>query len=126
MICCIFTKEDKELIEWRHLHFIILFCLLLKRPNYNSRGVDTHQRRGKREEGKTSEKSEEKERDRGTEGEIPKPIRATDALIREEEQNGKQKRTKRKKQGPGLQPSYSGQFSRLLRRAGVIRRANSF
>ena len=55
--------------------------------------VGTHQRQGK-----TSEKSEEKERDRGTEGETPNPIPAIDELIGNEEQNVKQKRTKREKQ----------------------------
>ena len=42
---------------------------------------------------------------------------AIDALIGEEEQNGKQERTKRKKQGAGSQPRYPGPFRRLLRRA---------
>ena len=49
------------------------------------------------------------------------PSRATDALIGDEEKNGKQKRTKRKKQGAGPQPSNPGPFSRLLQRAGIIR-----
>ena len=35
------------------------------------------------------EKSEEKERDRGLKGETPTPSRTTDALIGDEEQNGK-------------------------------------
>ena len=46
---------------------------------------------GKREEGKTSEKSREK----GSEGQRtkpPTPTRANDALIGKEEQNGKQKK----------------------------------
>ena len=51
----------------------------------------------------------------------PTPSRAIDALTGEEEQNGKQKRTKRKKQGAGPQPSYPGPFSRLLLRAGIVR-----
>ena len=45
---------------------------------------------------------------------LPTPSQATDALIGDEEQNGKQKRTKRKKQGTGSQPSYPGPFSCLL------------
>ena len=49
------------------------------------------------------------------------PFQATDALTGDEEQNGKQKRTKGKKQGVVPQPSYPGLFSRLLRRAGIIR-----
>ena len=64
--------------------------------------------------------SEEKERDLGIESETPIPIPAIDALIREEEQNGKQKRTKRKKQGVVLQPNYPGLVSHFLRRAGVM------
>ena len=49
--------------------------------------------RKEREKGKTREKSEEKEeRDRDTEGGTSNPIPATDALIGDEEQNGKQKK----------------------------------
>ena len=52
----------------------------------------------------------------------PIPIRAIDALIEDEEQNAKQKkRTKRKKQGTGPQPSYPGSSGRLLRPAVIIR-----
>ena len=51
----------------------------------------------------------------------PTPSRAIDALIGYEEQSGKQKRIKRRKQGAGPQPSYLGPFSRLLRLAGIIR-----
>ena len=36
----------------------------------------------------------------------PTPSRAFDALLGDEEQNGKQKRTKRKKPGAGPQPSH--------------------
>ena len=39
------------------------------------------------------------------------PSWATDALIGEEDQNGKQKTTKRKKPGAGLQPNYAEPFS---------------
>ena len=42
-----------------------------------------------------------------------------DVLIGDEEQNGKQKRIKRKKQGAGPQPSYPGSFSHL-RCTGII------
>ena len=72
------------------------------------------------EEGKTSEKSGKKKRDRGIEGETPNPIPAIDALIGDEEQNGKRKITNKKKQGEGPQPRYPGPFSRLLRLAGDI------
>ena len=48
----------------------------------------------------------------------PAPSRATDALIGDEEQNGKEKRTKRKKEGADPQPRYSEPFSRLLRPQG--------
>ena len=61
----------------------------------------------------------EKERNRGTEGETSTPT--DDALIGDEDQNGKQKKTKIQKQGTGPQPSYRGPFNRLLRRAGIIR-----
>ena len=42
---------------------------------------------GKRGQGKKSEKSEEMERDRGSEGKTPNFIWETDALIGDEEQN---------------------------------------
>ena len=51
----------------------------------------------------------------------PTSSRLTNALTGDEEENGKQKRTKRKEQGAGPQPSYLGLFNRLLRRAGIIR-----
>ena len=54
------------------------------------------------------EEKRKEERDRGTEGETPNPIPATDALTGDEEQNGKQKKTKRKIQRPRPQPSYPG------------------
>ena len=60
-------------------------------------------------QGKKSEKREEKER-KGMEAHRVKhltPFQSIDALTGdEEESNGKQKRTKRKKQGAGPQPSY--------------------
>ena len=68
-----------------------------------------------REEGRINEKGEGKERDRGTKGETPTtPSRESDTLMGEEEQNEKQKGTKRKKQGEGPQPSYLGAFFHLL------------
>ena len=51
----------------------------------------------------------------------PIPSRVIYVLIGEEEQNGKQKRIKRKKQGPGSKPSYSGPFAYPLRPAVIIR-----
>ena len=63
---------------------------------------------------KKSEKREEKERIKVHRVKHPTPSRATDALTGNEEQKGKQKRTKRKKQGAGPQLSYSGPFSHLL------------
>ena len=50
----------------------------------------------------------------------PIPSQVIDALTGDEEQNGKQKKTKRKKQGASPQPSYPGPFNRLLRRSGNI------
>ena len=47
--------------------FIYLYIFIIKIPKSRHRGVGTHQCQGKIEEAKTSEKSEEKERDRGTE-----------------------------------------------------------
>ena len=51
----------------------------------------------------------------------PTSSQAVDAIIGDEEQNGKEKKTKRKKQGMGSHPSCRGPYSRLLRRAGIIR-----
>ena len=47
-------------------NIIILFFYLfiIQRPKSHYSGVSTHQRQGKREEGKTSEEREEKESDR--------------------------------------------------------------
>ena len=56
----------------------------------------------------------------------PIPSRADGALIGDEEQNEKQKRIKRKKQGEGSQPRYPGPFSHLLQHAEIIRRVYSF
>ena len=56
-------------------------------------------RRAKREKGS-----------KGRRGKPPTPTRARDALIGDEEHNGKQK-----KQGDGPQPSYPGPFGHLLR-----------
>ena len=53
----------------------------------------------------TIEKSSETERDQSTEGEPPTPSRAMDELIKDEEQNGKQRKTKRNKQGAGPKPT---------------------
>ena len=47
-------------------------------------GVDAHQHQEKRQEGKTNENSEEKERDQFTEGETSYPNPAIDALIEDE------------------------------------------
>ena len=58
-----------------------------------------------KQEGKARERSQEKERDRGKEGEAPKPSRATDMLIGDEEQNKKQKKLKTQKQGASPNPS---------------------
>ena len=66
------------------------------------------------EEKNGKQKSEEREKDQGTEGETSTPSRAIDALIGEEEQKGKQKRAKRRTHGPGPQPSYLGSFGQLL------------
>ena len=62
-----------------------------------------------------SEKSEEKRKETEEQRvKHPTSSRAIDALIGDEEQNGKLKRTKTKKQGAGSQPSYPGPFGRLL------------
>ena len=47
---------------------------------------------------------------------------AIDALIRDEEQNGRQK----KKKGAKPQPNYPGPFGRLPLPAGIIRKAYSY
>ena len=74
-------------------------------------GVGSHQRQGKRQEGRKREKSEEKERDRSTRVKRPIPRRAIDALIEEGEQNGKQKIAKRKKQGATLDHSVTPYYA---------------
>ena len=61
------------------IHYIYLF--IKQRPKFRHRGVGTHQRHGKREEGRTSEKSEEMPMDRFTEGEYPCPSQAIDTLM---------------------------------------------
>ena len=86
----------------------ILFTLL--KPKSRHCGVGAHQRQGKREKG--NEKSEEKKRDRGTEGESSTPAWVTDALRGEKEQ--------RRKQGVGPQPGYPWTFGRLLRPVWII------
>ena len=51
----------------------------------------------------------------------PTPSRAIDALIGEEELNGKRKKSKKRKGlVAGPQPSYPGSLGRLLQRAGII------
>ena len=71
---------------------VCIFIYLLYRLKSRHRGVGTHQRQGKKENGKTSEKSEEKEIDLGTDCETSNPIRAIEALIGGEEQNRKRER----------------------------------
>ena len=48
---------------------ILIIYFIIQRPKSHLRGIGAHQRQGK-----TSEKNEEKERDRGIEGETPNPI----------------------------------------------------
>ena len=83
-------------------------------------GVGAHQRKGKRQVGKKSEKSEEKEKDRGTEGKTPNPILGNWCAHTGWKADGKQKRSKWKKQEAGPQPSYPRPFSHLLRCALII------
>ena len=71
----------------------------------------------KKQEGKTSRKSKEKERDRGTEGETSYPDPGTDALIGDEEENVKQMKEKQERnseqpptQLPWTITTYSGLF----------------
>ena len=80
---------------------------IIEKPNSCQHGAGTHQRQGKRQEGKKSEKSEEKERDRGIEGKPSTPARANDALRGEIEQNGKQKKkqTERNKERTWSRPT---------------------
>ena len=54
--------------------YLFIYLFIRQLPKSCHRGVGTLQRQGKRREGNKSEKSEEKERDRGREGEIPNPI----------------------------------------------------
>ena len=66
-------------------------------------------RKQKKQEGKTSEKREEKKGVKAQKVETPTQSRVTDALIGNEEQNGKQK-----KKGASPQPRYPGPFGHLL------------
>ena len=52
---------------------------------------------------------------------LPKPSQAIDAPIGDEEHNGKQKGEKERNRERLPQPSNPGPFSRLLRRAVIIR-----
>ena len=70
--------------------------------------------------GQKKERTEVKKRIEAQRAKPRTSISEIDALIGDEEQNGKQKKEK-EKQGAGPQPSYPGPFSRLLRRAGIIR-----
>ena len=51
------------------LRIYIYYLLFTQRPKSHHRGVGAQERQGKREEGKTSEKSEEEKWDQGREGE---------------------------------------------------------
>ena len=66
-----------------------------------------HKPQGKREEGKTSGKSEEKKGIEAQSVKPPTPSQATDACTGDEKHNGKQKKENRKKQ--------SGSSTQLLR-----------
>ena len=87
-------------------------------PKRNSRlhGVGAQQHQRKKEEEKQVQVRRGKKRKgiAAERGKHPTPSRAIDALIGDEEQNGKQKKTKGKKQGVGPQPSYPGPFGYLL------------
>ena len=63
-------------------------------PKSRQFGVGPHECQGKKQEGKTSEKNEEKKGIEAQRAKNPTPSRATDELIGDEEQNGKKKRTK--------------------------------
>ena len=90
--------------KWRLNHNKIQKYLFNYKANTDFRhcGVRAQQRRGKRQ-GKTREKSEQKENNRGTEGEPPTSSLEIDALIGDEEQKEKRKISNDKK-GTGRYP----------------------
>ena len=74
-ICgCVTTKAYKRKISYYVKKLIFIYLFIKQRPKSHYREVGAHRRQGKRKKGKTREKCEETERDRGTEGEIPNPI----------------------------------------------------
>ena len=75
-----------------------------------------HQCQERRQEGKTSEKSEGKKVSR----QRSRNLSSIEALIGDEEQKEKQERRKRKRQGTSPQLSYPGRFGRLLRPAWIM------
>ena len=70
LICIVICNPGKG----RSLYFVIIYLFIIQIPlKSHYREIGPPQRRGNREEGKTSEKIEEKEKDRSTEGETPNP-----------------------------------------------------
>ena len=92
------------MINVRDKGYFHFYLFIILKPKSRQCGVGAHQRQGKREEGNKSEKSEEKERHRGTEDETlyPHPRQLMRTWGRRAE--------RKKKQGVGPQPSYPGPF----------------
>ena len=84
------------------------------------RGVGAQQRQVKRQEEKNKGRRRRRKNGSGQRGKPSTPTQAIDALIGEEEQNGKQKEEQKKKQGAGPQPSCLGLFAHLLRPSWII------
>ena len=75
---------------------ILIIYFIIQRPKSHLRGIGAHQRQGK-----TSEKNEEKERDRGIEGETPNPIPGNWCAHRGERVERKTDENKKKETGSG-------------------------
>ena len=104
------THRGMKLLSWTYLFIIIQI------PKFRYRGVGAHQRQGKRQEEKTSEKWEKGKglRHRGWNTQPHFGHWCNHRGLRAE-----WKAEENKKQGVGPQPSYPGTFSRLLRWAGI-------
>ena len=117
-------EKNSDIWDYINLFIIMLILIYLFITNIHRSchsGVDTHQRLGKRAEGKTSERSEEKERDRGTEGETPNPIPGNWCAHRGGIAERKKEENEKKETGKGSPTHLPCTFSRLLRQAGIIR-----
>ena len=99
--CNIVTKN-------KNIYIFFLFIYYYMRTLSRDWRIGTHQRQEMKQKGTTNKKSDEKEREQRTVGEFPYPNQGNCCAHRGRRAEGKQKRTKRKKQGAGPQPSHLG------------------